>query len=157
MYTQSGNFCFCDYWFCTCTKTPAIVGAAWMIQIMIRSSLSDNFTIFQSTTTWHHRVSIQVLLYPPGLSRLRINWFRYNFVVPIETARQSPALKGLSHGMREFFSIQLKTNFCSLTWVVNATSTPTPVMTVYRKWMYTLVEPIYPLKHVYTHQCTWTK
>jgi len=23
MYTQSGNFCFCDYWFCTGTKTPA--------------------------------------------------------------------------------------------------------------------------------------
>ena len=53
-----------------------IVGAAQMVQIMTRSSLSDNFIIFWSTTTWHHCVSIQVA-----------NKSIYNFVGPIETVR----------------------------------------------------------------------
>ena len=74
-----------------------------MVQIMTRSSLSDNFTIFWSTTTWHHRVSIQVA-----------NKSIYNFVGPIETVGRSPALNGLSRGIPEFFCIQLWTNFCSL-------------------------------------------
>ena len=66
-----------------------IVGAAQMVQIMTCSSLSDNFTIFRSTTTWHHRVSIQV-------AKKSI----YDFVGPIETAGRSPALNDLSRGMR---------------------------------------------------------
>ena len=80
-----------------------IVGAAQTGQIMTCSSLSDNFTIFQSTTTWHHHVSIQVA-----------NKSIYNFVGPIETAGWSPTLNGLSRGMWEFFCIQLQTNFCRL-------------------------------------------
>ena len=39
----------------------------------------------------------------------------YNCVGPIETVRWSPTLNGLSHGMWEFFRIQLQTNFCPLT------------------------------------------
>ena len=74
-----------------------------MVQIMMCSQLSNNFTIFWLTTTWHHRVSIQVA-----------NKSIYNFVGPIETVRQSPALNGLSRGMPDFFHIQLQKNFCPL-------------------------------------------
>ena len=74
-----------------------------MVQIMMCSQLSNNFTIFRPTTTWHHHVSIQVA-----------NKSIYNFVGPIETVGRSPTLNGLSRGIPEFFRIQLWTNFCSL-------------------------------------------
>ena len=67
-----------------------IVGEVPTVQIMMCSQLSNNFTIFWPTTTWHHRVSIQVA-----------NKSIYNFVGLIETVGRSPTLNCLSRGVFE--------------------------------------------------------
>ena len=73
LVTQLENICFCDYWFCACTKTPAIV-VGILSFMSTQFQILDRILIFMPYLHWLLRVSPGNLVRLVHLGLILVLW-----------------------------------------------------------------------------------